>query len=98
MIDFGKIENFKGLFVFSSDKLEHLHTGQPYTMGSRKNTKAYGTVSYDYFKINSEYYSYIVSHGNGYFTFNEWQVGQVVPKMTDLSKDEFTMFKTLGLI
>ena len=91
-------ENFKGAFHFASSALKAVHDLQPYTMGSRKNIGASGAVSCDYFKINSEYYSYIVSHGNGYFTFNEWEAGQLVPKMMDLSKDEFNMFKTLGLI
>ena len=90
---------FTGLFLFGTDSLAAMHLGQPYEMAYRETKNFYtGAVKRDYFKVNKYYYCYIVSHGNGCFTFNEWFGGQVVPKMTDLTKADLKQFKDLGVI
>ena len=90
---------FKGLFLFDTDTLAALHLEQPFDTAYHETKDYYtGAVKRAYFKVNKSYYCYIVNHGNGHFTFNEWYGGQVVPKMTDLSKADFQQFKNLGFI
>lgn len=76
-----------------------MHLNQPHDMAYHE-TRYYftGEIKRGYFKVNKEYYCYIVSHGNGYFTFNEWFGGQVACKMTDLTKEQLQQFKVKGLI
>lgn len=89
---------FKGLFLFATDRLAAMHIEQPFDMAYHETIGYYtGVIKREYFKVNKYYYCYIVNHGNECFTFNEWYGGQVVPKMTDITKTDFQQFKELGL-
>lgn len=68
--------NFKGVFVFGSANLDELYT---------QNARKPGNVRYV-----GEYFCYLVNHGH-FWTFNEWYSGQLVPEMTDVTKEQVTL-------
>ncbi len=91
---------FKGIFWFGSDRLEALTKENARApSNARQRVGSHGLETY---YVNDSYYCYIVDHNphleEKYYTFNEWFGGQVVPKMTDLTKEQLQQFKVKGLI
>lgn len=94
MIVFNPLD-FKGVFLFGSDKLDKLHKENAWKPANQRMRKNGGKIETYY--VNDVQYSYVVDHGQ-FLTFNTWQCGKIVPEIVDLSDNEYLQLMEKGLI
>jgi len=85
-------ENFQGFFLFGSVEIENMHRLQRFTIKQRNYKGELET-----YKICGCTFSYVVNHGNNYYTLNTWHIGQVVPHMLDITNEQLQQLKRLSL-